>query len=180
MKLQKVLIYFVLIVVLINSYFLFFHNKDNIKIAYVDNMKVFQNYKGMENVKRLVDANNNKLKSSMDTLQADFENEFKKYEKGRNAMSDKEKQLSEQLLQNRQQQYMRYKEATEKKAKEEQLEITQRELKNLDDFMKKYAKSKGYDFIFGANSSANIIYANDVYNITDEIIKEANLQYEKQ
>lgn len=180
MKLQKTLACLILIIVLINSYFIFFSKKDNLKIAYVDNMKVFQSYKGMEEVKRAVENNSKEYRNIIDTLQYDFEKEFKKYEKNRNKMSNNEKALTEKLLQNKQQQFIHSKEALEKKGKDEQVEITQQVIKKLDGYMKKHAKSKGYDFIFGANSSANIIYANEIFDITDEIIKDANMQYENQ
>lgn len=178
MKSQKVLMCLILIIVLMNTYFIFFGKKSNLKIAYVDNMKVYQNYKGMEEVKKAVEENSKKYKSNLDTLQLDFEKELKNYEKTRKKMSDKEKALTEKLLQNKQQQYMHYKDAADKKEKDEQVNITQQLLKKLDEYMKKYAKAKGYDFILGATSSANIIYAKEVYNITDELIKEVNIQYE--
>lgn len=180
MKWQKILLCVVLIIVLINSYFIFFGKKNDLKIAYVDNMKVLQNYKGMEEVKKAVENNNKKYKNSIDTLQADFEKELKKYEKNRGKLSNTENMLAEKLLQNKQQQFVHYKEISEKKAKEEQIEITQQIIKKLDGYMRKYAKSKGYDFILGANSSANIVYANEGFDITDEIINNSNMEYGNQ
>jgi outer membrane protein len=142
-------------------------------------MKVIQNYKGMDELKGEMEVSNKKYKETLDTIRISFEKQLREYEKNRSKLSEKEKALTEQLLQHKQQQYTHYKEAIEKKTKEQQMEITQKLLAKLDTYMKRYAKENGYDFILGANSTANIIFAKETYDVTDDIIKAANAHYSK-
>lgn len=58
----------------------------------------------------------------------------------------------------------------------------QNKLKSLTDtiqsFMKSYAKEKGYDFILCKSSGIdNVLYGNEAYDITDEVVKALNKRY---
>ena len=44
-------------------------------------------------------------------------------------------------------------------------------------FIKTYGKEKGYSYIYGTGDAASILYAEDKYDITKEIIKELNEKY---
>ena len=44
-------------------------------------------------------------------------------------------------------------------------------------FIKTYGKEKGYSYIYGTGDAASILYAEDKYDITKEIIKELNDKY---
>jgi len=44
-------------------------------------------------------------------------------------------------------------------------------------FIKAYGKEKGYAYIFGTGDAASILYAEDQYDITKEIIKALNDKY---
>ncbi|MEN9909986.1 MAG: hypothetical protein RLZZ540_3145 [Bacteroidota bacterium] len=44
-------------------------------------------------------------------------------------------------------------------------------------FIKEYGKEKGYSYIYGTGDAASILYAEDKYNITKEIIKALNEKY---
>ena len=59
----------------------------------------------------------------------------------------------------------------------------QKEFQELTDtiqnFTKSYAKAKGYDFILCKSSGIdNVLYANEAYDITDEVVKGLNKRYE--
>lgn len=60
----------------------------------------------------------------------------------------------------------------------------QKEFQSLTDtiqsFTKSYAKAKGYDFIFCKSSGIdNVLYANEAYDVTDEVVKALNKRYGK-
>jgi outer membrane protein len=44
-------------------------------------------------------------------------------------------------------------------------------------FIKSYGKEKGYAYIYGTGDAASILYAEDKYDITNEIIKLLNDKY---
>ena len=47
----------------------------------------------------------------------------------------------------------------------------------MKDFVAEYGEENGYTYIFGSNESANIMYAKEGLDITDEILKELNESY---
>lgn len=50
----------------------------------------------------------------------------------------------------------------------------------IQNFTKSYAKEKGYDFILCKSSGIdNVLYANEAYDVTDEVVKALNKRYSK-
>ena len=53
-------------------------------------------------------------------------------------------------------------------------------LDSIDNFMKDYAKKKGYDFVFSKTAGIDhLIYAAPSYDITNEVVKALNKRYAK-
>lgn len=50
----------------------------------------------------------------------------------------------------------------------------------VNDYLKKYGKAKGYDFIFGANDTGNIVYAADSKDLTSDVLIGLNREYDQQ
>ena len=51
---------------------------------------------------------------------------------------------------------------------------------SIQNFTKSYAKEKGYDFILCKSSGIdNVLYANEAYDVTDEVVKALNKRYTK-
>ncbi len=44
-------------------------------------------------------------------------------------------------------------------------------------FIKEYGKKNGYSYIYGTGDAATVLYAEDKYDITKEIIKALNDKY---
>ena len=52
-------------------------------------------------------------------------------------------------------------------------------VKGVKTFIKGYGKEKGLDYIYGTGEAVSILYAQDKYDITPEIIKLLNDKYAK-
>jgi outer membrane protein len=50
-------------------------------------------------------------------------------------------------------------------------------VKGVKTFIKSYGKEKGYAYIYGTGDAATILYAEDKYDITKEIVKALNDKY---
>lgn len=53
-------------------------------------------------------------------------------------------------------------------------------LAEINAYIKQYGKAQGYTFILGATESGNIVYAADGTDITSEVLKGLNDQYDRQ
>ena len=50
-------------------------------------------------------------------------------------------------------------------------------VKKIKDYVKDYGKDNNYTYIFGSNESANIMYAEEGLDITQDILEELNKDY---
>jgi len=52
-------------------------------------------------------------------------------------------------------------------------------LDTISSFMKNYNKKTNYDFILGYSKGGGILFANEAYDITKQVLEELNKQYAK-
>jgi outer membrane protein len=150
------------------------------KTVYVDINKLMQEYQGMKDARKDFEQKSAQWKSNTDTLISGWQAELKNYEKERSRMSQKERDLKEELLKNKQNQINQYQEAIKMKAKEEEQKLTQNVINRVNEYISDYGKSKRYTFILGANGTGNIIYAEKSRDITAEILAGLQKEYEKE
>lgn len=80
----------------------------------------------------------------------------------------------------KEQQLLHYREAIQQHAQQENQRLTKAVLVEINTYIKQYGKAKGYTFILGATESGNIVYAADGTDITSDVLKGLNEQYDKQ
>jgi outer membrane protein len=80
----------------------------------------------------------------------------------------------------KEQQLGQYREAIQQRAQQENQRLTQAVLAEINAYLKQYGKQKGYTFILGATESGNIVYAADEADVTDDVLKGLNDQYDRQ
>ncbi|MNL38401.1 Outer membrane protein (OmpH-like) [compost metagenome] len=119
------------------------------------------------------------MKANVDSLISNWQNELKNYEKERAAFSPKELKLKQELLSNKQQQINGYQEAIQKKIEEEDKKVTQTVINDINDYIKEYGKDHNYKIIFGASGGGNIMYADESSDLTEEVLKGLNAEYDK-
>jgi outer membrane protein len=162
------------VLILIVSSFLFFKKKD--KIVYVDSIKLVANYNGAKALKAEFDVKSAQWKSHLDTLALEFKAELDKYEKTGKSMNARQRQDAEVKLDGMKKQYEDYQQAVNDNFRNEDQRITSQVLKEITAYLKKYGDDHGYDFIMGATTMGNIVYANTETDITDEVLQGLNAQ----
>ncbi len=148
------------------------------KIAYVYNSRVLSEYKGVVEAKKVYEAQVVQWQSNLDTLSSQVRKDVEKYNVNRASMSESERQLTEELIQRKQNELMSYKKAIEDKASQNDQKMTAEVLQQVDSYIQEYGKKQGYDYILGVADNGNMLYAKDQYDLTDEIIKALNKRYE--
>lgn len=78
------------------------------KLAYINNGKLVLEYIPMKNLKQESERKVKALMANVDTLAAEFQRQLRKYEQEREKMSEKERSLSEEVLNSKRQQYINY------------------------------------------------------------------------
>jgi len=156
---------------------LLFFKKEN--IVYVDSLKLLSQYKGTIVARAEYEKKTSVWKANIDTLTTELNNQISQYQKDKPKLSAREKKLTEDLIVTKQQQLENYKGAITQNATKEDQEVTSRVFKEISEFVKKYGERHGYDYVMGATNMGNIVYARTGKNITDEVVKELNAEYQK-
>lgn len=80
----------------------------------------------------------------------------------------------------KEQEFLRYRDAVQQQAQAENVRLQQAVLVEINAYIKQYGKEHGYQFIFGATDQGNIVYAAEGTDITEEVLKSLNEQYDAQ
>ncbi|RDY61984.1 OmpH family outer membrane protein [Flagellimonas nanhaiensis] len=152
------------------------HSKS--ELVYVDINKLVEGYERTKVERESFNKKASTLKANVDSLMVDWQNELKDYEKERSSMTKKELELKQQLLQNKQQQIANYQQAIQKQIQDEDQKMTQTVINDINDYVKEYGKKEGYRIIFGAKGSGNIMYAEEVSDLTQTVLEGLNAEYQ--
>jgi outer membrane protein len=170
-----------LIIILTASTTYFWYNilNSDDEIAYIELNILLSEYQGMKDARSEFEKRSKTMRANVDTLLLEWEGELKAYEKERKNMSEKENELKQELLRNKQQQINNYSEAIEKKITEEDQVSSQNVINVINEFIMEYGKESGYKFVLGANGTGNVLYADEAINLTKEVLDKLNKEYNK-
>ena len=152
-------------------------NLNSKKQAYVEINKLVDGYQRTSKIKGDFDRKASNAKANIDSLISNWQKELQSYEKNRISMSKKELEMQQQLLSSKQQQVENYRQAIHKQLQEEDQKNTQTIFNDINEFVKKYGEKEGYVMIFGASGTGNIMYANEISDITEEVLAALNKDY---
>lgn len=148
--------------------------------VYVDVNVLMADYNGMKEAREAFEEKSKTWQANVDSLIVDFQNEIKTYEKERSKMTKKENELQQELLRNKQQQLGNYQQAIQKQSEEEDNRLTGDVVNEVNAYITEYGKTHNYKIILGANSSGNILYAQEGVNITEDVLNGLNTEYVKE
>ena len=148
------------------------------KLVYVDSAKLLNGYKGMQAARQEYQKKATSWKANVDTLTKELQASIMKYEKEAAKMTAKEKSLTQELLKSKQKQLMDYQQAMNTKAQQEDGQMTSQVVTQVNAFLKKYGKKKGYRIILAATDYGNIAYAEEGLDITEDVLVGLNAEYE--
>ena len=137
--------------------YIFMHRNEE-KKGYVLNQRVFDEFKGKKELEQRLIALQNTHKARLDSI----------------TLLIQRQPANKELI-------ARYNEQL-KSFDLEQQDLSQRYTadiwKRINQYISEYGKKNGYSFIFGATGEGNLMYADDINNITDDVIADINKQYE--
>jgi outer membrane protein len=146
--------------------------------VYVDSAKLVNEYEGMKAARATYQQKASSWKANVDTLTAEVQKQIMAYEKEVSKMSAKEKQLSQELIRTKQRQLMDYQQAMNTQAQQEDQKMTGEVLTQINAYLKKYGKAHGYKIVMAATEYGNIAYADESLDITADVLKGLNEEYQ--
>lgn len=149
------------------------------KTAYVNNTKLIQEYKGMQDTEAKFTKKSEAVNKVMDSLATAFQQEVKEYQSAAEGMSVTTRQEKEQVLMAKQQQLRQQQQAVGGALNQQSTKAIDSIITVVKDFVAEYGKKNNYTYIFGSTEAANIMYAKEGEDITTEILSELNAAYNK-
>ena len=182
---------------LVVLYILFFSSKKNSEPSFPNAFQkssgahsrvVFVNIDSLNNqytfiikLKTDLEATGRRYESEIQSQQAALEKEAANFQKQMDARAipeDKAKLMYESLMQ-KQQALAEKKERYTQQVNEKQLAMNQVLLDTVTNFLKRYNRTYGFDYILGYKMAGEILLANDTLDITPDVVKALNKEYKE-
>jgi len=147
------------------------------RIAYVRSSDLISKYAGTIESHEVAQKTQDQRKANLDTLQGDYRRAMNIYNESYAKLSPAERSDREDYLAKHEQQIVSYAQEAGKMAEEEEEKLMQGVLSQINSFIASYGKEHGYDMILGTTAAGSLLYAEDGYDITDEVLNILNAQY---
>lgn len=144
------------------------------KTGYVDTSRLLQEYSEMKEVETEFTAKSESLKTELDSVARLFQAEVRTFQENMATMSKAEQEEAQMEFMRKQQMLQQSAQMKSNQLRAESDEVIDSLVTKVKDFVADYGKDNGYTYIFGSNESANIMYAKEGLDITDEVLEQLN------
>lgn len=148
-----------------------------VKTAYVDTSVLMKEYTEAKDLEAKYKAQSAEKGRQLDAEIARFKQDAANFQSQAQANGQAWAQQKGAELQKREQQLTNAQQALSQQLQQESGKEMDSLVSGVKKFIKTYGKEKGYSYIFGTGDAASILYAEDKYDITKEIIKALNDKY---
>jgi outer membrane protein len=148
-----------------------------IKTAYVDTSKLLEEYTEAKDIEAKYKAKSEEMGKELEGEVARFKSDAANFQKNAQAKGQAWAQQNGAALQQREQKLQYAQQAMLQQLQQESGVEMDTLVKSVKKFIKEYGKEKGYAYIYGTGEAATVLYAEDKYDITKEIVKLLNDKY---
>lgn len=152
----------------------------NISIAYVNSDSILAHYQLVKQMRDELEKNTTKLESELKNRQTAFEKDAAYFQEQVNKKTISEasaQQVYGSLMEEQQKLYELRERYTSDLAKQE-YDMNILLMDSLNNFLARYNTKMNFDYIFSYNKGGNILRANDSLDITQEVLRLLNEEYE--
>ncbi|MDN6311191.1 MAG: OmpH family outer membrane protein [Flavobacteriaceae bacterium] len=149
---------------------------ETLKTAYVDNSRLVQEYHKMETTEAKFEKKNEALSDELDAVAQEFQKEVQEFQEKASAMNKADLDKKQNELMQKQQMLQQQQQEKSSELRKESDDAINAIIDDVKEYVSNYGKDEGYTYIFGSNESANIMYAEEGLDITDEVLKSLNAE----
>lgn len=146
------------------------------KTAYVDNTVLIQDYYKMKSTEARFEKKSQALSDELDSVAGEFQKEVQEFQEGMDRMSNKQREEKQNELMQKQQMLQQRQQQQSQMLRQESDQAIDSLIEEVKDYVAEYGKERGYSYIFGSNESANIMYAKEGLDITQEVLEKLNAE----
>jgi outer membrane protein len=144
------------------------------KTAYVDNTVLIQDYYKMKATEARFEKKSQALSQELDSVAGMFQKEVQEFQEGMNRMSTQDRERRQGELMQKQQMLQQRQQQKSQMLRQESDQAIDSLITEVKDLVAEYGEERGYAYIFGSNESANIMYAKEGLDITEDVLEELN------
>ncbi len=180
-----------LLIAVVLLYILFFTSKPNDAeknisggknkiqtIAFINSDSLMENYEFVKEMKTKLETNKKQLETQFTGKQNYFQKQLTDLETKVSTYLISKEEAQKKAME-MQQELMELNQTLSEKLSQQEMEMNVALLDTISSFMKNYNKKHNYDFILGYSKGGGILYANDAYDITKDVLVEINKEYAK-
>ena len=148
-----------------------------VKTAYVDTSELMKEYTEAKDLEAKYKAQAEEKGRQLEAEISRFKQEAASFQTQAQANGQAWAQQKGAELQKREQQLSYAQQALSQELQQESGKEMDSLVSGVKKFIKAYGKEKGYAYIYGTGDAASILYAEDKFDITKEVIKSLNDKY---
>lgn len=150
-----------------------------IKIGYIDSGRIFQEYKGMESIKKQFDKEQAEWQKTAEAKLRELEELRSELESQRLMLSEEALRKKEEEIKNKQSEYEEFIQqiwGPDGRAAKKNVELTKPIVDKINAVLEKLAEEEGFTMIFDI-AEGSIVYAKEGLDLTDLVLEELNREF---
>ncbi len=149
------------------------------RVAFINTDTILSQYLLVKDYETQLKEKTQKFEREMAGKEAQFRQDAEYFDKSvkSNSLSEQSAQEIYQKLMARQNELVQQRDGYRQELAAEDLRINVLLIDTVTNFLKRYNKKLGYDYIMGVNKAGNVFHAETKYDLTAEVVKELNREF---
>jgi len=150
------------------------------EIVFINSDSLSKNYTYVKDMDKRLTTKSDAAKADLQSKGEAFQREVAEYQKSASTMPADQRQTTEQRLQREQQQLQSYQQNASAEVQNEQSVEMGKLYDKISDFIKSYAKEKGYKMVLTySKNNTSMLYGDASLDVTADVVKRLNDAYAK-
>lgn len=150
------------------------------KIVFVNSDSLLNNYDYFKNIRDKFEDKSKKAQADLTAKGNAFQREVAQYQQQANGMSADQRAATEERLARKQQELAAYNQNASNALASEQASENEKLYEKVAEFLKQYAKEKGYKMVLTySKGNPNVLFADESLDVTKEVVSGLNEAYKK-
>lgn len=155
--------------------------KEQEKIVFVNSDSLLNKYEYFKVLTNKMESKGKAAEADLKAKGQAFQKEMQQYQAQANSMTAEERARTEERLARRQQELQAYQQNAGAAFQNEQAKEQEALYNKVADYLKEYAKNKGYKMVLKyQKGTGDILFADESLDVTSEVIKGLNEAYQKE
>jgi outer membrane protein len=148
-------------------------------IAYINSERLMEEYELANKMREDLKNEQSRMENDLARRQRSFQAEVEKFQRDIQAgsISMELAQAKEQSLLDVREELFQLNETFSNRLMQKEMEMNVELLEKISDFLTRYNKEHGFDFVLGYAIGGSILFANEQHDITNDVLTKLNAEY---